>query len=130
MIMLDEECRSVLIADDAEDTRLYLRALMEFLGCEVIEASDGQEAEIVRQKCPDLILLDLHMPKMDGLAAAEKIREIKGQCERVPIVALTAFDTHGMMEAAIAAGCVDYVKKPIDQKQFERVLKRLFPHSF
>jgi len=104
---------------------------MEFLGCEVIEASDGQAAvEIVRQKCPDLILLDLHMPKMDGLATAEKIREIKGPCERVPIIALTAFNTHGMREAAIAAGCVDYVRKPIDQKQFQRLLKRLFPDSF
>ena len=78
MIMY-EECHSVLIVDDTEDTRLYLRALMEALGCEVIEASDGQAAlEIVRQKCPDLILLDLNMPKMDGLLAAEKITEKKG----------------------------------------------------
>jgi CheY-like chemotaxis protein len=95
MIWLDENCRSVLVADDHDDIRLYLRALMESLGCTVSEARDGQEAiEIVSQECPDLILVDLNMPKMDGLAATETIRKIEGQCEHVPIIALTAHDTY------------------------------------
>ena len=128
MAMLDENCRSVLIADDSEDIRSFLRALLESKGFTVIEAPDGENAvEIIRQKCPDLILLDLNMPKLDGRAAAEKIREIKGQCEHVPIVALTGDDTDEMKDAALAAGFSDYVAKPIDQGQIEPVLRRLFP---
>ena len=59
---------------------------------------------MVRQKCPDLILMDLKMPKLDGLAAAEKIWEVEGQCEDVPIVARTGSDTPEMKAAALAAG--------------------------
>ena len=131
MIWLDENCRSVLIADDNKEIRLYLRALMESLGCRVSEAQDGQQAiEIVSRECPDLILLDLNMPKVDGLAAAETIRKIEGQCEHVPIIALTAHDTYGMKDAALAVGCSDYIRKPIDETEFERALRRIFPLSF
>jgi len=77
-----------------------------------------------------IILLDLNMPKVDGLAATETIRQIEGQCEHVPIIAITAHDTYGMKDAALAAGCSDYVRKPIDENEFERVLHRIFPLSF
>jgi two-component system cell cycle response regulator DivK len=131
MICLDENCRSVLIAEDNDEVRLYLCALMKSWGCRVSEARDGQEAiEIVSRECPDLILLDLNMPKVDGLAATETIRKIEGQCEHVPIIAITAHDTYGMKDAAIAAGCSDYITKPIDEKEFERALCRIFPLSF
>jgi len=63
----------------------------------------------------------------DGLAATETIRQIEGRCERVPIIAITAYDTYGMKDAALAAGCNDYLRKPIDEKEFERVLERIFP---
>lgn len=76
MIQL-ENCRSVLVADDDKETRLYLRALMQSWGCSVSEAQDGQEAiDMVSRECPDLVLLDLNMPKVDGLVAAERIRKI------------------------------------------------------
>jgi CheY-like chemotaxis protein len=131
MNLLDEGCRDVLVADDDNETRLYLRALVESWGCRVSEAQDGQAAiEMVRNKCPDLVLLDLNMPKLDGLAAAETIRKIEGQCERVPVVAITAHDTYGMRDAALAAGCSDYLRKPIDHDELERLLRRLFPLSF
>ena len=131
MICLDASCRSVLIAEDSDEVRLYLRALMASWGCSVSEARDGQEAiEVVSRECPDLILLDLNMPKVDGLAATETIRQIEGQCEHVPIIAITAHDTYGMKDAALAAGCSDYVRKPIDEKEFESVLHRIFPFSF
>ena len=122
---------TVLIADDHEDIRSFLRVLLESKGFSVIEAPDGEKAvAMVRQKCPDLILMDLKMPKLDGLAAAEKIWEVKGQCEDVPIVALTGSDTPEMKAAALAAGFSDYVVKPIDQGEMEPVLQRLFPLSF
>jgi two-component system, cell cycle response regulator DivK len=131
MIQLAEVCRHVLIAEDDKETRAYLRALMESWGYRVSEAADGQAAvELVRQKCPDLLVLDLNMPKVDGLAAAETIRKIEGQCEHVPIIAVTAHDVYGMRDAALAAGCSDYIRKPIDQDELERVLLRLFPYSF
>ena len=130
MIQL-ENCRSVLVADDDKETRLYLRALMQSWGCRVSEAQDGQEAiDMVSRECPDLVLLDLNMPKVDGLAAAETIRKIAGQCEHVPIIAITAYDTYGIKDAALAAGCSNYITKPINQDEFERALHRLFPLSF
>ena len=131
MICWDANCRSVVIADDNDEVRLYLRALMASWGCSVSEAGDGQEAiEMVSRQCPDLILLDLNMPKVNGLAATETIRQIEGQCEHVPIIAITAHDTYGMKDAALAAGCDDYLTKPLDEKEFERVLCRIFPLSF
>ena len=106
-----ENCRSVLVADDDKETRLYLRALMHSWGCRVSEAQDGQEAiDIVSRECPDLVLLDLNMPKVDGLAAAETIRKIAGQCEHVPIIAITAYHTYGIEDAALAAGCSNYIR--------------------
>jgi len=126
-----ENCRSVLVADDDKETRLYLRALMQSWGCKVSEAQDGQEAiDMVSRECPDLVLLDLNMPKVNGLAAAETIRKLAGQCEHVPIIAITAYDTYGIEDAALAAGCSNYIRKPINQDEFERVLLRLFPLSF
>ena len=122
---------TVLIADDSEDIRSFLHALLESKGFTVIEAPDGEKAvEIARRKCPDLILLDLNMPKLDGFGAAKEIRKIKGRCEDVPIVALTGDDTDEMKDAALSDGFSDYVAKPIDQGEIEPVLDRLFPLSF
>jgi CheY-like chemotaxis protein len=92
----------------------------------VVEAANGAEAlEIARLYCPDLILMDLNMPHMDGLMAVKQIRECKGPCEHVPIVALTAYDTYGMREAALEAGCDEYLAKPIDFAEFDKVLRRI-----
>ena len=123
-----QETLTILVVDDYDDGRLLLRRLLESKGFRVEEASDGEEAfEAVRRRCPDLILMDLHMPRMDGLTAARKIRECKELCRDVPMVAVTAYDTYGMKEAAEEAGCDAYVAKPIDQAQFERTLRRLLP---
>jgi CheY-like chemotaxis protein len=116
---------TVLVVDDFDDARLTLRRLLERRDYRVVEARNGQEAvELVRQSCPDLILLDLNMPQMDGLEAAKQIRACRDLCAKVPIVALTAYDTYGMKEAAIEAGCDDYLTRPIDFEQLDRVLQR------
>jgi len=119
---------TVLVVDDYADSRTMFRRLMEARGCAVAEAADGEEAaEAARRVCPDLILLDLNMPRMDGLMAAQRIRELKGVCDRVLMLAVTAFDTYGMREAALEAGCDAYVTKPLDTQELDRELRRLIP---
>lgn len=122
---------TVLVVDDYEDSRTMFRRLMESKGCAVAEAVDGEAAvEAARRARPDLILLDLNMPRVDGLAAAQRIRELKGATRDVPIIAITAFDTYGMKEAALEAGCDDYLTKPVDIHDLERSLKNLLPLWF
>src|SRR5260370_41629480 len=114
---------TVLLVDDSDDIRLMLRQMLLMNNYRVIEASNGQEAfEIVHDRCPDLILVDLNMPRVDGLSLVEKVRALKGKCERVPIIAMTAFNTYGMKEAAIQTGCNEYVTKPIEMEQLEKLL--------
>ena len=117
---------TVLIADDFEETRVVLRRMLETHDYRVVEAADGQEAvEVARRECPNFILMDLNMPLVDGLTATTQIRECKDGCRNVPILAITAFDTYGMKEAAMEVGCDDYITKPIDVDEFDRILRRL-----
>lgn len=119
---------TVLVVDDFADTRAMLRQTLEAAGYRVAEARDGEAAvEAARRVCPDLILMDLNMPRLDGLEAARRIRALKGECDGVPIIAVTAFDTYGMRQAALDAGCDDYVTKPLDMDEFGAVLGRLLP---
>lgn len=116
----------VLVVDDLDDGRRMLRLMLESRGFRVTEAANGEEAvEAVQRECPDLILMDLNMPRMDGLTAARRIRECRELCRDVPMVAVTAYHTYGMKEAAEEAGCDAYVAKPIDEAQLLRVLRRL-----
>ena len=119
---------TIMVAEDFDDTRTILRKALETNGYLVMEASNGQEAvELVWKQCPDLILMDLNMPLMDGLAATEQIRQCKELCQDVTILAITAYDTYGMKEAALEAGCNEYIPKPIDASVIERILRRFLP---
>jgi two-component system response regulator MprA len=90
-----------------------------------IEARNGVEAlEKVGNYSPDLIIMDLNMPHLDGLSTTECIRRYRAKSASVPIVAITAFDTYGMKEAAIEAGCNDYLLKPLDLDQLGTVLRQ------
>jgi CheY-like chemotaxis protein len=117
--------RAVLVVDDIEDVRFMLERMFEMNGYRVILAADGVEAlEIVKERCPDLILTDLNMPQMDGLAAVEQIRQLKGRCSNVPIIAMTAYDIYGMKEAALEAGCDEYIDKLNGLDYLEKTLRR------
>ena len=114
---------TVLLVDDSDDIRLMLKQMLLMNNYRVIEASNGQEAiEIVNERCPDLILVDLNMPRLDGLSLVEKVCALKGKCEGVPIIAMTAFHTYGMKEAAIQTGCNEYITKPIEMEKLEKLL--------
>lgn len=118
--------KTILVAEDSADTRAVLRRVLASYGYRVVEAADGREAvEATLRECPDLVLMDLNMPIMDGLAATQRIRELKDKCGNLPIVALTAFDTYGMREAALEAGCDAYLLKPLALDELESVVAGL-----
>lgn len=117
---------TVLIAEDSTDTRIMLKHAFELKGYRVIEAEDGREAiQAVRQQHPNLIVVDLNMPVVDGLETVKNIRHLEGPGEHVPIVAITAFDVYGMKEAALEIGCNTYLSKPLDMDELDRTLKGL-----
>jgi CheY-like chemotaxis protein len=118
--------KTVLVAEDSADTRAVLRQVLASYGYRVVEAADGREAvELSLNECPDLIVMDLNMPVMDGLAATERVRELRGRCRNVPIVAVTAYDTYGMREAAVEVGCNAYLLKPLVLDELESVIAGL-----
>ncbi len=107
---------TILIAEDHEDSREALRTLLDAFGYRVETANNGREAvEAALAQQPDLILMDVMMPELDGFEATRRLREHAG-FRQVPIVALTAME--GARERVMAAGCDDYVAKPIDVRSF------------
>ncbi|MGB9178856.1 MAG: response regulator [Pyrinomonadaceae bacterium] len=119
--------QTVLVVEDFEDNRFMMRRLLEMSGYEVVEAMNGEEAiEIARRVRPGLILMDLSLPLLDGLAATRRIRQHE-ELRQVPIIAVSAHDTADFHADALAAGCNDYVTKPIDFDQLEALLHKLLP---
>ena len=115
----------VLVVEDFEDNRFMMRRLLEMSGYRVVEAVNGNQAvEAAAREQPDIILMDLSLPQLDGLAATRRIREQQG-ARRVPIVAVSAHDSADFHAEALAAGCNEYVTKPIDFDQLVQLLSRL-----
>ena len=115
----------VLVVEDFEDNRFMMRRLLEMSGYRVVEAVNGNQAvEAAAREHPDIILMDLSLPQLDGLAATRRIRERQGT-HRVPIVAVSAHDSADFHAEALAAGCNEYVTKPIDFDQLVNLLSRL-----
>ena len=116
---------TVLVVEDFEDNRFMMRRLLEMSGYLVEEAVNGQQAvEKAQHVRPDIILMDLSLPLLDGLAATRRIREQDG-LGKVPIVAVSAHDTADFHAQALAAGCNEYVTKPIDFDELVKLLDRL-----
>ena len=119
----------VMVVEDFEDNRFMMRRLLEMSGYRVLEAINGEEAvEMAHRERPQLILMDLSLPQLDGLAATRRIRQ-HADLRDVPIVAVSAHDTADFHADALAAGCNDYVTKPIDFDQLEALLHRLLPKN-
>jgi DNA-binding response OmpR family regulator len=107
----------VLVADDDPDIVALLRIRLEKAGHEVVTASDGEQAwGVVCDRTPDLAVLDVTMPRLDGLALTRRLREAPGTAA-LPIVVLTAAVQPADAEEAIAAGATAYVKKPFSPKE-------------
>jgi two-component system cell cycle response regulator DivK len=117
--------RSVLIADDDEDTRLMLRTILEMNHFYVWEAADGEEAvQLAERERPDIVLMDFSLPIFDGLTALRLIRANKTTSD-VPIIFLSGRAEPGPQIAAREAGCNDYMVKPFDLAQMLRTMELL-----
>lgn len=105
---------TILYIEDNAENRLLVRRILQADGYEVLEATDGPSGlETARRSRPDLILLDINLPRVDGYQMVGLLRQVPG-IARVPIVALTANVMKGDRERTIAAGCTGYIQKPID----------------
>ncbi len=115
--------KTILVVDDYEDTRIFIRHLLEELGYHVLEAKDGWNAvESVKKQVPDLILMDMALPVVSGISATKLIREFK-EASKIPIIAFTASGRY-IYQQAIDAGCNDFLEKPIDAEKLESIIKK------
>lgn len=115
---------TVLLAEDSQDTRIMLKRAFEMKGYQVFEAEDGLSAlDMAKRFKPSLIVIDLNMPVLDGLATVKNLREREGPNEQTPIVAITAYDVPGMEDAALETGCDRYLRKPLDLTELDRALR-------
>ena len=119
----------ILYVEDNEDNIYMLRRRLERQGIEVIVASDGAEGiASARREHPDLILMDLSLPVVDGWEAA---RRLKGSpdTQAIPIIALSAHAMTGDRQRALAAGCDDYDTKPVDLRALLAKIQALLPQD-
>ena len=116
----------VLLVEDTEDNRSMMRRLLEMSGYQVLEAVNGEEAvRTAEQSRPHIILMDLSLPLIDGLAATRQIRQLATSRD-VPIIAVSAHDTADFHSEALAAGCDAYITKPIDFFELEDLIWVLY----
>jgi CheY-like chemotaxis protein len=115
----------VLIVDDTRASRDLIRAILKGFPFEILEASHGEEAlEQIRKEQPDLVLLDIEMPVLDGFSVVHRIRE-DARLADLPVVAVTALALEGDREKALAAGFSDYVSKPVQGSLLREKVKEL-----
>jgi two-component system response regulator len=106
--------KRVLLVEDFEDSRTGLSKLLEIEGYEVVEATDGAQAiDLAISSKPDIILMDLSLPIIDGLSATRKIKQNVSVCD-IPIIALSAHDMDDVQMMVTMAGCAGFVTKPVD----------------
>lgn len=117
----------VLVVDDTVDNLVIISLHLQQSGYRVVTATDGEEAiKVAALTHPDLILMDISMPGLDGLGATRKIRE-HPTLRPVPIIAVTAFTTEGFQRAAYDAGMEGYLTKPIDFDRLNDLVRSLLP---
>lgn len=115
----------VLIVEDNAANRLLMVDILKVHGYEVLEAKDGQEGiRLARELRPDLILLDMQMPVLDGIEAA-RILKSDPETRHIKILAVTSFAMKGDRERILAAGVDEYMAKPIDTRQLPIFVRRL-----
>ena len=118
---------TILVVEDYEDTSLAMRLALEHKGYHILEASDGAQAvETAERERPDVVLMDLILPVLDGFAAAERIRS-NPELKETVIVAVTAHMDADLRARALAAGCNAFVTKPMDFDWLGDLISNLLP---
>lgn len=118
----------ILYIEDNPDNALLIERAVAALGHEFLWAETGLSGlEMADTKIPDLILLDINLPDIDGYEVAQRLRQRRNRLLEVPIIAVTANALKGDAEKALAAGCDEYMSKPINVKEFWTRMKRLLP---
>ncbi|HSE30877.1 MAG TPA: response regulator [Pyrinomonadaceae bacterium] len=119
----------ILVVDDSADNVAVMSLHLQDQGYRVVTATNGEEAiSVAAQTRPDLILMDLSMPGLDGFAATRRILE-NDDLRDVPVVAVTAFGTEGFQRAAYDVGVAGYLTKPIDFERLHQLVARLLSRS-
>ena len=119
--------RTILLIEDNEQNRYLSTFLLEQHGHRVTSAPDGLRGiELARTLGPDLILLDIQLPTMDGYAVAQALRGIESLRD-IPIIAVTSYAMTGDREKALASGCNGYIEKPINPDTFVAEIERFIP---
>jgi len=104
----------ILYIEDSPSNRLLVSRILSVEGCEVLEAEDGVRGlELAAEEHPDLILMDMNLPDVDGYELTRRVRANPDLAD-IPVVAMTANVMHGDREKTLEAGCVGYIPKPID----------------
>lgn len=118
----------ILVVEDNDDARELLKMWLEIVGYDVVEAQNGAEAivSLRRDEIPHLVLMDMSMPQMDGYNATRIIRQLRG-CRNIPIIACTTHNQWKWRAHAIAAGCTEFIAKPIEFPALKAMLARLLP---
>jgi len=115
----------ILVVDDSVDNVAMISLDLQYQGYRVVTASNGEDAvAVAAQTLPDLILMDINLPTLDGLGATRRILESESLRE-VPVIAITAFGTEGFQRAAYDAGVSGYLTKPIDLDRMHQLIARL-----
>jgi two-component system, cell cycle response regulator DivK len=121
--------KRILVIEDTEDNRRIIGDLLTSVGYELIEAVDGTEGVAMAQSHhPDLILMDIQLPEMDGYEATRRIRTIPDLAE-APIIAVTSYALSGDEARARSAGCDGYVAKPFSPRELLAKIRELLPES-
>ena len=120
---------TILVAEDDEDNRFILKMLLEMRGYRVLTAANGLDAlAAIERERPHLILMDLRMPLLNGLATTRQLRQHDdARLRQLPVIALSAYDPAQHRDVALAAGCNDYVTKPIDYDRLEKLIETILP---
>ena len=120
---MTEKKPRILIAEDFEENRIALKLILKYTGFDVIEAENGQQAiEAVRREEPDLVLMDISLPVIDGLQATREIRSDE-KFERLPIIIVSAHDNEEVRREAAQAGGSEYITKPIEIEELKRLIE-------
>jgi two-component system, cell cycle response regulator DivK len=117
----------ILHIEDNPANRMIVRDLLEFQGYQVVEISNGEEAlAAAERERPDLILMDIQLPRISGLEASRRIKA-REDLRRIPIIAVTSFALSGDDQRAAAAGCDAYIAKPYRPRDLLQLIKSLLP---